>query len=125
MIPKFEHRFPGLDGPALSSSYAGCYDVTPDYNPIISASSARRPVALCRFLAGTATRSRPSVGELMADLIIHRQEPASMTSTTATFAGSGSPSMTIWSARILTPARADALNTVVPHGSSGVRRGIY
>ena len=49
-IPKFEHRFPGLDGAPLSSSYAGCYDVTPDYNPVISACPGGRPVALRRLL---------------------------------------------------------------------------
>jgi sarcosine oxidase subunit beta len=30
-------RFPGLANAAISSSYAGCYDVTPDWNPVISA----------------------------------------------------------------------------------------
>jgi len=29
-------RFPGLADAAISSSYAGCYDVTPDWNPVIS-----------------------------------------------------------------------------------------
>jgi sarcosine oxidase subunit beta len=68
-IPKFSHRFPGLDGAALSSSYAGCYDVTPDYNPVIS----RTPVDglwLCAGFSGHGYKISPSVGELMADLIV-------------------------------------------------------
>ena len=68
MIPKFGHRFPGLSDVGLSSSYAGCYDVTPDYNPVISAS----PVAslwLCAGFSGHGYKISPSVGELMADLI--------------------------------------------------------
>jgi sarcosine oxidase subunit beta len=67
-VPKFSHRFPGFDGASLASSYAGCYDVTPDYNPIISAS----PVAgvwLCTGFSGHGYKISPSVGKLMADLI--------------------------------------------------------
>jgi sarcosine oxidase subunit beta len=68
MIPKFEHRFPGLGAARLSSSYAGCYDVTPDYNPVISASSVDG-VWLCAGFSGHGYKISPSVGELMADLI--------------------------------------------------------
>jgi glycine/D-amino acid oxidase-like deaminating enzyme len=54
MIPKFEHRFPGMGAARLSSSYAGCYDVTPDY---------------CAGFSGHGYKISPAVGELMADLI--------------------------------------------------------
>jgi sarcosine oxidase subunit beta len=68
MIPKFERRFPGLGGARLSSSYAGCYDVTPDYNPMISASPLEG-LWLCAGFSGHGYKISPSVGELMADLI--------------------------------------------------------
>ena len=68
MIPKFERRFPGLSGARLSSSYAGCYDVTPDYNPIISPSPLEG-LWLCAGFSGHGYKISPSVGELMADLI--------------------------------------------------------
>jgi sarcosine oxidase, subunit beta len=68
MIPKFERRFPGLSGARLSSSYAGCYDVTPDYNPIISASPLEG-LWLCAGFSGHGYKISPSVGELLADLI--------------------------------------------------------
>jgi sarcosine oxidase subunit beta len=68
MIPKFEHRFPGLGEARLSSSYAGCYDVTPDYNPIISASPVEG-LWLCAGFSGHGYKISPSVGELVADLI--------------------------------------------------------
>ena len=75
MVPKFEHRFPAITA-ALSSSYAGCYDVTPDYNPVISAS----PVGglwLCAGFSGHGYKISPSVGELVADLITvgHSRHP--------------------------------------------------
>jgi sarcosine oxidase, subunit beta len=69
-VPKFAHRFPGLDGAALTSSYAGCYDVTPDYNPIIGPSPVEG-LWLCAGFSGHGYKISPSVGELMADLIIY------------------------------------------------------
>jgi sarcosine oxidase subunit beta len=71
-IPKFEHRFPGLGDASLSSSYAGCYDVTPDYNPIISASPVQG-AWLCAGFSGHGYKISPSTGELMADLIVSGQ----------------------------------------------------
>ena len=67
-IPKFAHRFPGFDGAALASSYAGCYDVTPDYNPVISAAPIDG-LWLCTGFSGHGYKISPSTGELMADLI--------------------------------------------------------
>ena len=67
-VPKFSHRFPGFDGASLASSYAGCYDVTPDYNPVISASPLEG-VWLCAGFSGHGYKISPSVGQLMADLI--------------------------------------------------------
>ena len=67
-IPKFAHRFPGFDGASLASSYAGCYDVTPDYNPIISAAPIDG-LWLCAGFSGHGYKISPSAGELMADLI--------------------------------------------------------
>ncbi len=72
LVPKFSHRFPGFDGAALSSSYAGCYDVTPDYNPIIS-STPIEGLWLCTGFSGHGYKISPSVGELVADLIVHGQ----------------------------------------------------
>ena len=50
-------------------SYAGCYDVTPDWNPVISRTGSTgwwwRPAS-----AGTASRSRPRSGRLVADLVV-------------------------------------------------------
>jgi sarcosine oxidase, subunit beta len=68
-VPKFVDRFPGLDGAALSSSYAGCYDVTPDYNPVIGPSPVEG-LWLCAGFSGHGYKISPSVGELMADLIV-------------------------------------------------------
>jgi sarcosine oxidase, subunit beta len=68
MIPKFERRFPGFSGARLSSSYAGCYDVTPDYNPMISPSPIEG-LWICAGFSGHGYKISPSVGELMADIM--------------------------------------------------------
>jgi len=67
-VPKFTARFPGFDGASLASSYAGCYDVTPDYNPVIAPSPVTG-VWLCTGFSGHGYKISPSVGVLMADLI--------------------------------------------------------
>jgi sarcosine oxidase subunit beta len=67
-IPKFQNRFPGLDAATLSSSYAGCYDVTPDYNPVISPCPVEG-LWLCAGFSGHGYKISPAVGELMADLM--------------------------------------------------------
>jgi len=67
-IEKFGHRFPGLSEAGLSSCYAGCYDVTPDYNPVIGPA----PIAglyVCAGFSGHGYKISPAVGTLMADLI--------------------------------------------------------
>ncbi len=69
-IGKFEHRFPGLPGAQLRSTYAGCYDVTPDYNPVISATPLGGLTLLAGF-SGHGYKISPAVGELAADLVLH------------------------------------------------------
>lgn len=65
---KFAGRFPTLTGAALSSSYAGCYDVTPDFNPLLSGTGVDRLFVATGF-SGHGFKIAPAVGELMADLI--------------------------------------------------------
>jgi glycine/D-amino acid oxidase-like deaminating enzyme len=67
-IEKFVHRFPTLGDAGLSSAYAGCYDVTPDYNPVIG--PAPLPgLFLCAGFSGHGFKISPAVGDLMADII--------------------------------------------------------
>ena len=68
IITKFAHRFPGLSAAALATSYAGCYDVTPDYNPVISPSPIDG-MWICAGFSGHGYKISPAVGELAADLV--------------------------------------------------------
>ena len=68
-VERFSARFPGLDDVRLSHSYAGCYDVTPDYNPVISRTPVDGLVVAAGF-SGHGYKIAPAVGELMADLLL-------------------------------------------------------
>jgi glycine/D-amino acid oxidase-like deaminating enzyme len=67
-IEKFSHRFPGLSEASLSSSYAGCYDVTPDYNPVMGPTPLDG-LYLCAGFSGHGYKISPAVGVLMADIL--------------------------------------------------------
>ena len=61
-VDKVGTRFPGFTGAAIAGSYAGCYDVTPDWNPVIS-KTALDGLLWPPVSAATGSRSpRPSVG---------------------------------------------------------------
>jgi sarcosine oxidase subunit beta len=103
-LPKIGHRFPGLGDVRLASSYAGCYDVTPDYNPVMSATPLDGLFVAAGF-SGHGFKISPAVGELMADLVVHGESrdsriPASdfafsrfaegrLLASTHTYAGAG------------------------------------
>lgn len=67
-VSKLAHRFPGLPDAAISSTYAGCYDVTPDFNPIISTVDVAGLVVAAGF-SGHGFKISPAVGRLVADLV--------------------------------------------------------
>ena len=69
-VEKVGARLPGLLNPSIASTYAGCYDVTPDFNPVISATPLEGLVAAAGF-SGHGFKIAPAVGQLVADLIVH------------------------------------------------------
>jgi sarcosine oxidase subunit beta len=68
LITKFTRRFPELSLASLATSYAGCYDVTPDYNPVISPAPVEG-MWICAGFSGHGYKISPAVGELVADLV--------------------------------------------------------
>jgi glycine/D-amino acid oxidase-like deaminating enzyme len=75
-VDKVGTRFPGLPDAAISSSYAGCYDVTPDWNPVISTTGLQGLIVAAGF-SGHGFKIAPAVGRLVADLIVdgHSHDP--------------------------------------------------
>lgn len=68
-VEKVGTRFPDWTEAAISSSYAGCYDVTPDWNPIISKGPLDGLVIAAGF-SGHGFKISPAVGRLTADLVV-------------------------------------------------------
>jgi glycine/D-amino acid oxidase-like deaminating enzyme len=68
VVDKVSHRFPGLAGASIANTYAGCYDVTPDFNPVISATDVVGLICAAGF-SGHGFKIPPAVGELVADLV--------------------------------------------------------
>ncbi|WP_445167446.1 NAD(P)/FAD-dependent oxidoreductase [Mycolicibacterium sp. Dal123E01] len=68
-VDKVGTRFPGFTEPAISTSYAGCYDVTPDWNPVISA-TGRDGLFVAAGFSGHGFKIAPAVGRLVADLVV-------------------------------------------------------
>jgi glycine/D-amino acid oxidase-like deaminating enzyme len=68
-VEKVGTRFPGFSGAAIRASYAGCYDVTPDWNPVISKAPLDGLYVAAGF-SGHGFKISPAVGRLVADLVI-------------------------------------------------------
>jgi sarcosine oxidase subunit beta len=62
-------RFPGFPDAAITSSYAGCYDATPDWNPVISRTGIDGLIVAAGF-SGHGFKIAPAVGKLVADLVV-------------------------------------------------------
>jgi glycine/D-amino acid oxidase-like deaminating enzyme len=67
-VEKIVHRLPGLPDPAVAGTYAGCYDVTPDFNPVIGPAGVDGLLVAAGF-SGHGFKIAPAVGELVADLV--------------------------------------------------------
>jgi glycine/D-amino acid oxidase-like deaminating enzyme len=69
VIDRVGTRFPGFADASITGSYAGCYDVTPDWNPVISRTGVDGLVIAAGF-SGHGFKIAPAVGRLVADLVV-------------------------------------------------------
>ena len=67
---KVMHRFPGFPDPSVTHTYAGMYDVPPDWNPVIAPVGGVDGLILCAGFAGHGFKISPAVGDLVADLVL-------------------------------------------------------
>jgi glycine/D-amino acid oxidase-like deaminating enzyme len=68
VITKLTHRLPQMPDPRITTTYGGCYDVTPDYNPIIGPAPVDG-LFLATGFSGHGFKISPAVGRLVADLL--------------------------------------------------------
>jgi glycine/D-amino acid oxidase-like deaminating enzyme len=69
-VEKVMHRFPGFPDPSITHTYAGVYDVPPDWNPVIAPVGNIDGLILCAGFAGHGFKISPAVGDLVADLVL-------------------------------------------------------
>jgi sarcosine oxidase subunit beta len=67
---KVLHRFPGFPDPSVTHTYAGVYDVPPDWNPVIAPVGGVEGLVLAAGFAGHGFKISPAVGDLVADLVL-------------------------------------------------------
>jgi sarcosine oxidase, subunit beta len=106
-VDKVGTRFPGLDAASIASTYAGCYDVTPDFNPAISRTGIDGLVVAAGF-SGHGFKISPSVGRLVADLVLDGR--------------SGDPDVPEADFRLARFAEGDLLRTPHPYVGAGEMR---
>jgi glycine/D-amino acid oxidase-like deaminating enzyme len=68
------HRFPVMEGGEVAKGYAGCFDVTPDWHPILDHSPVRGFSVAAGF-SGHGFKLSPAVGDMMARLIADGKTP--------------------------------------------------
>jgi glycine/D-amino acid oxidase-like deaminating enzyme len=69
------HRFPVMEHGEVARGYAGCFDVTPDWHPILDES----PVGgfyLAVGFSGHGFKLSPAVGDMVARLVVDGKTPA-------------------------------------------------
>lgn len=106
-VDKVGTRFPGFPDASITSSYAGCYDVTPDWNPVISRDDVDGLVIAAGF-SGHGFKIAPAVGRLVADLVVDGR--------------SGDPRIPETDFRLSRFAEGDLLKTPYPYVGAGEMR---
>lgn len=69
-------RFPVLEQGSVAKGYAGCFDVTPDWHPILDQAGPAGFYVAVGF-SGHGFKLSPAVGEMMAELITEGPRPGS------------------------------------------------
>lgn len=106
-VDKVGTRFPGFPDASIASSYAGCYDVTPDWNPVISRTDLDGLVVAAGF-SGHGFKIAPAVGRLVADIVVDGR--------------SGDPRIPETDFRLSRFADGDLLRTPYPYVGAGEMR---
>jgi glycine/D-amino acid oxidase-like deaminating enzyme len=106
-VEKIAHRFPGLPDASVTGTYAGCYDVTPDFNPVVSEAPLDGLFVAAGF-SGHGFKISPAVGRLVADLVLDGK--------------SADPDVPEADLRLSRFAEGDLLTSPFPYGGAGQMR---
>jgi glycine/D-amino acid oxidase-like deaminating enzyme len=68
------HRFPVMEHGEVAKGYAGCFDVTPDWHPILDESPVKGFYLAVGF-SGHGFKLSPAVGDMVARLVVDGKNP--------------------------------------------------
>jgi glycine/D-amino acid oxidase-like deaminating enzyme len=68
------HRFPVMEHGEVARGYAGCFDVTPDWHPILDESPVEGFYLAVGF-SGHGFKLSPAVGDMVARLVVDGKSP--------------------------------------------------
>ncbi len=68
------HRFPVMEQGEVAKGYAGCFDVSPDWHPILDASPVAGFYVAVGF-SGHGFKLSPAVGQMVARLVVEGKTP--------------------------------------------------
>jgi len=68
-------RYPAMVKSQVHSSYASLYDLTPDWHHVLDAVPGIEGLYICAGTSGHGFKLGPSVGEMMANLVINGKSP--------------------------------------------------
>ena len=68
------HRFPVMEHGEVAKGYAGCFDVTPDWHPILDESPITGFYLAVGF-SGHGFKLSPAVGDMVAGLVLNGKQP--------------------------------------------------
>ena len=68
------HRFPVMEQGEVAKGYAGCFDVTPDWHPILDESQVGGFYLAVGF-SGHGFKLSPAVGDMVAQLVVDGKKP--------------------------------------------------
>jgi len=69
------HRFPVMEHGEVAKGYAGCFDVTPDWHPILDESPVKGFYLAVGF-SGHGFKLSPAVGDMVARLVVDGKKPS-------------------------------------------------
>jgi glycine/D-amino acid oxidase-like deaminating enzyme len=72
---RLAQRYPAMERSHLASSYASLYDVTPDWHHVLDALPGVDGLYLCAGSSGHGFKLAPSVGAMMAQLVLGGKSP--------------------------------------------------
>jgi glycine/D-amino acid oxidase-like deaminating enzyme len=72
---RFVNRYPAMETSQTAGGYAGLYEITPDWHPIVDELPMGSGFFICAGFSGHGFKLAPAVGVMAADLLLRESAP--------------------------------------------------